>query len=185
MFLLEGVIHWGFLKLFSYVARITFAEVQSRPFLSTKLQFSTRLILQKYNMKFKKSVFFFFETSMTVNKKQVEKTVPWQNNNLKYHFSSNLGSLYVYQKACRVEYCEFATKIQNAATKTALEGTAICMATHMIIKSTQEKVISGNKYSINPLPSSDTSITSRGRTLLNTERGRLLIYSTNTRHGFT
>ena len=89
------------------------------------------------------------------------------------------------KKHAESKYCEFATKIQNAATKTALEGTAIFMATCMITKSTEEKVISGHEYSINPLPPSDTSVTSRGRTLLNTKPGRLLIYSTNTRRGFT
>lgn len=68
--------------------------------------------------------------------------------------------------------------------KTALEVTAIFMATHVITKSTEEKVVSGDEYSINPLLPSDTSVTSHGRTLLNTELGRLLIHSTNTRHGF-
>lgn len=89
------------------------------------------------------------------------------------------------KKHAELKYCEFATKIQNAATKTALEGTAIFMATRMITKTTEENVVSGDEYPINSLPPSDTSVTRRGRTLLNTELGRLLIYSTNTRCGFT
>lgn len=87
-----------------------------------------------------------------------------------------------YRKHAELKYC--ATKIQNAATKTALAGTAIFMATRKITKCTEEKVISGDEYSINSTPSSDTSVTSRGRMLLNTELGRLLIHSTNTRRGF-
>lgn len=93
---------------------------------------------------------------------------------------------YMYtKKHAELKYCEFATKIQNAAIKTALEATSIFMATRVITKSTEEKVILGDGYSINPLLPSDTSVTSRGRMLLNAEPGRLLIYSTNTRHCVT
>lgn len=54
------------------------------------------------------------------------------------------------KKYAELKYYEFATKIQNAVTKTTLEGTAIFMAMCMITKTTEEKVISGYEYSINP-----------------------------------
>lgn len=76
------------------------------------------------------------------------------------------------KKHAELKYCEFATKIQKAAMKTALEGTALVIATGMIIKSTGEKIISGDEYSINPLLPSDTSVSSHGGSLWNTELGR-------------